>query len=997
MLTSLSPSPSQAKCPQCMSPTGRFDRFCGICGTHLARLRWQPPGGAWQEGNGPLAVTEGATAARIVFENDGVVPLALILDDRALDALPGWIDTGALSDQELLLAPKTQLSLEIPLRGEALAARTELETLEALLSFLTSASDRPLTLTLVLARQPWVHPAASLYRFLPIERLREGIVHEIELHNTAAASIELEDISFDEATIAPPPGYHRISGEVLLRRNVQLPRSLVAGETWTHPLLLQAAELSLPEDSLGWFSTTVRYELLFNNERQEVVTRLSGAIGRGPTLELQGSASVTSINPDVDTQHSFSFRNPGQLPVEVQDVKVLRGRDGQKPAPDPDWLVLTGLAAGDVLAPGEERTLVIRYLPDLRPPDELLQEWNYRVILIRHDGWQDSTFREYLCRVTANFGAALERTLGIDFGTSNSVACLMGKKQGYPLTLEVDGPRPEQLASLMYFNDSMVGNHNAKPVLYGDEAKSAANVEPANLVRSIKTVVIDGARTEYSFQRKGTDGGLQHLSLTPQELLNLFIRQLRTQAEQGVELLGAEILHKEQLDKSRVVFRNAVFSHPVDVTDSMKVALMQASHSAGINTDIQTPEEFFEERCVDEATAAVLAYIYQLVHEGRGMREAKDLERILCVDIGGGTTDIAAVAVKDVAAFLDRKVSEVTVELWTRDGDRQFAGDALDRLLAKEILILIEQESREQGAPVLIDEVMRAMFSPSFTAYQRHFKDRFKSDSRRRNAAKVDPHAVYSLAARVLEAAETAKQAFASEALVARTFTGSGWPRLQDDPAATAKNIEILLQKEIFEEIVRRELGQRFHRLDAVIAGARWEWPSMTILLLTGQSMKSPIIRQPIVEYVREKMGEAAENLVVVEPGNNIAGTTNGFDPKACVALGAAIWGISRTIEDPWLVIQRPFLEQLTFDLTTKGGPIFTPVEGLQKGVVLPAEGKVPPFRNARRELILYRNEQEYVRFNFPRPVKNVTVLVESMAEYFVVIDGEKFSGEILQ
>ncbi|HSK77376.1 MAG TPA: Hsp70 family protein, partial [Thermoanaerobaculia bacterium] len=765
---------------------------------------------------------------------------------------------------------------------------------------------------LVLARQPWAQPAASLYRFLPVERLREGVVHEIQIHNAAATSTELVRITIEDEPVAPPPGYERIFAESLLQPGARLPLSIEAGTMWTHPLLLRAGELPLPESSLGWFSAIVRHELLFNSEPQEVVTRLSGALGRGPSLELQGSGSITATGPDHETQHSFTFRNPGQIPVEVQEVRVLRGHDGHDgPAPNPDWLVLAGLEAGDVVGPGEERTLVVRYRPEARPPDELLHERNRRAILIRHDGWQDATARQQLCRVVAIFGGAQEGTLGIDFGTSNSVACLMGEERAYPLILEIDGKRPEQLASLMYFNDSLAGVPRPEPVLYGEEARGAANTEPANLVRSIKTVVIDGARTEYSFQRKGADGNVQNLSLTPQGLLNLFIRKLRTLAEHGVEHLSPEILDEERLSDRRVTFRNAVFSHPVEMTDTMKEALMQAAHSAGINTDIQTPEEFFQERCVDEATAAVLAYINQVLldhSQGEDERELKDLERILCIDVGGGTTDIAAVAVKDMAAYRDGTAPKVTVELWTRDGDRRFAGDALDRLLAKEILGQIEEQSREQGAPVLVEEVMYAILSPSFMAYQLHFKERFKGDSRRRNAVQTDAHAAYSLAARVLEAAEAAKQAFTSEAQVTKSFTGSGWPRLQDDPSAAAKNFEVVLKREVFEKIVRRELGQRFRRLNAVIAGARWEWTSVTTLLLTGQSMKSAIIRQPVVEYVREKMGEAAETLVVVEPAD-APGASNGFDPKACVAIGAAIWGISRIRDDPWLVIERPFLE----------------------------------------------------------------------------------------
>jgi molecular chaperone DnaK (HSP70) len=1004
-----SPSPSPAVCPQCTSPTGRFDRFCGICGAHLARLRWQPPGiAAWQEGNGQLAVTEGATAARVAFENDGVVSLALILDDRSLDALPDWIDLDALRGQELLLAPKAQLSLEVPLRGEALRSRAELDLSElqrheAMLSFLTSASDRPLELTLVLALQPWVQPAASLYRFLPIERLREGVVHEIQLHNAAAALAELDRIVIEDDPVAPPAGYVRIPGEHLLRRDIQLPLSLQAGEVWTHRLLLKATELPLPEDARGWFSTTVRYELLFNNERREVITRLSGAVGRGPTLELRGSASVTSKSPDVDTQHSFSFRNPGQLPVEVLAVEVLREHDGrQEPAPDPDWLVFKGLMAGDLVGPGEERSLVIGFQSGARPPDEFQQEWSSRQIIVRHDGWQEPAARHLKCQVTQKLGLAKEKTLGIDFGTSNSMACLMGQEQGYPLALEFFENREpfDYLASLIYFDDSAASD--SEPFLYGEAAKNSANTEPANLVRSIKTVVSDGKRSEYHFLKSSPHGGFQDVRFKTQELLNLFIREIRSRAEKGVLHLSPKTRKKEGLIDRRALFRTAVFSHPVEMTESMKIALMQAAHRAGLNRDIQSPQEFFNERCVDEATAAVLAYVNKLLidhSEGRGEYELKDLEKILCVDIGGGTTDLAAVAVKDMASYAGETTDKVTVELWCSNGDRKFAGDVLDQLLANEILNEIAQQSREKGSPVLIEEVMEAILSPSYSAYQLHFEEKAKSDPRRLGVESFDPYSVYSLAVNVLQAAEEAKRSFSSEAEVARTFTGSGWPRdLRSAATGGADVFKVSLKREVFEAIVRREIERRFHLISRVVKAADWEWPSITTLLLTGQSMRSPIIRRPIIEYVQSQMGEeAAKGLVVVEPHEGSA-SGNGFDPKACVAIGAALWGISRTEEDAWLTISRPYLEQLTFDLTTRGPGRYKRIPGLVKGASLPAEGVVE-FPVPRQNLTIYRDREEFVQFNNFKLTKRITIRVESLADYWVVVDGEdgeKCRGEMV-
>jgi molecular chaperone DnaK (HSP70) len=1001
----LSPSPSSPLCRACGSPAGRFDRFCGTCGAHLASLRWQAPGEEWQVGDGRLPITS-ATQATLVLDNDGAVPLALILDDSNPEPMPRWLDLSALRNETFRLVPgEAPLTLPLPLIGAEDLLRGDSGLHEVRLSFLTSGSDQPLHLTVTFAPDPWVKPLASRYRFLPLERLRQGVLHEVEIHNAAAAPLRLERISFEDGPGAPPAGYAKLPPAALLRAavEVQTPVEIAAGTVWRHSLLLQADEISLPGDSPAWFSASVRYELALHSETRAVTTWLSGVVGRGPSLEVRGAAAFSPQMPDRDTQGVFTLYNPGHLPVEVQAIDVVRERHGrEEPPPPSDWLVLKGLVPGEVLEPGAERTLTVGYLPEDRPLDELEDDVSTRAIRIRHDGWQpEPADRVAVCRVHAPFGPAEIRTLGIDFGTSNSVACLMGDEQGYPLGLEIldDGSRRDHLASLIYFKERLYDASDPEPFLYGEEARSSTNKQPSNLVRSIKTVVGDGGERDYRFFTKGADGGPQEVRFKPQDLLNRFIRQVRLRAEEGASHLGAEIRRHENLLGRQPLFRTAVFSHPVEMTYSMKLALMQAAHRAGINTHIQAPEEFFLECCVDEATAAVLAYVDRLLYRAkRGAKhEIRDLERILCVDIGGGTTDIAAVTVRDMAAYAAETSEKVTVDLWNNHGDRKFAGDVLDRFLAQEILKDIEAQSRRMGSPIVVEEVLDALLASSYSDYEHSFRKRSKADLHRRGTVEnLDPHTVYGLASKILQAAEEAKRAFSSESQVSKTLTGDGWPR---DPRGTATtvtdNFEVVIQRETLEVIAQRELENRFPLIDSVVKGTDWTWPSITTLLLTGQSMRSPILRQPVIEYVRQRMGEeAASGLTVVAP-NDTAGPGEAFDPKTCVAIGAALWGISRNQGDAWLAINRPYLERLTFDLTTRGGGgRFKKIPGLVNGASLPAEGTVI-FPVSRQNLIVYRNEEEFIRFKNFKPAAQITIRAEGLAEYWVVVDGERFPGEI--
>ncbi len=998
-------------CPDCSSGNSYFDRYCGVCGAALARLRWRVPGGEWQSGDGRVAINQGVRAASISFSNDGVVPAALILDQQEIERLPAWVDGENLQEQVIQVPPGSEQSLDVPLVGRLLeqlfrpegqedAAGEEL-ALEARLPLLTNLTEyrdgqwtcRPFTLSLRVARQPWLAPAASLYRFIPLERLAgDGLEHAIEIHNEAAASVELTDFAVEEDPALPPEGYDRLAVADLFDSGFRVPQTLEAGAPWVHRLKLRADSSALSEDVMGWFSATVRYQLLYNQESHWVESRLCGVVGRGPSLEIEPEAlDVTS--PDPDDPLRIEVRNPGQLPVLVRAIEVLRQKDERAPAVD--WLRLAGLEAGELIAPGESRELSVRIDPGERPRDEFDLDQGERRIVLHHDGWQDEGARQAVCEVCVSFEPVAEGTIGVDFGTSNSVVCLMGEETGHPLILEIleDGRRLDYLASLMYYDESMATDEQDEGFLFGEAAKGTARLEPANLVRSIKTVVVSGTRMRYRFFAKDGDRR-RRVAKEPQDLLNLFIRKLRIQGEKHLAFLPADARSEAGLDSHLLTFRHAVFSHPVQVPKNMKRALMQAAHEAQVNTLVEDPDQFFSEFCVDEATAAVLAYVDSRL-AGDLMADASllDFERVLCFDMGGGTTDIAAVEVLDAKAYGSGDKAHVTVRLWSKAGDNGFGGDYLDRRLARMLLEQVRQKSERQAAPIMIEDLELAIQAPSFTSFQGTYGQRLKHDPRRQGVdVDAQARAVYRLADDILNQAETAKRSFSDQSEVTSSLPGSGWPRAHAAEEVSADNYDVVLKREDFETLVEAELKQRFRLLDSVVEAAGWDWPSVTTLLFTGQSVRSPSIRRPIIEHVEKSRGaETAESLILIEPGNGAAG---GFDPKLCVAIGAAIWGLSRK-SHPYLKIERPLLERLSFDLTLKAGRKYVKIEGLESGMPLPATGDVEtPMPTT--ELILYQNRSKFATFNYPKPATQVTVRVEGPADLWVLVDGQEIKGKVI-
>ncbi len=1003
-------------CPICQAEVSEFDQYCGVCGTVLAHLRWRSPDEeSWHSGDGHLAVRVGAQQAYVRFRNEGVVAAMLVLRAEDIALLPDWVDRDKLKEQILVSPPgsnETQLVIPlVPSRLEPVfespdnAPPGHLQR-EAHLPFFTHLNElrdgrwtsRPFKLTLLAARLPWVAPASSFYPFLPVERLAgKGIEQQIEVHNETIQALELSKIWIsDERSDSD-----ELPAEAVLSYELPEQRRIEAGGTWSHVL-----RLSIPAsyDAVGQFSGRIEYlwESADRRESHRLCYCVRGRVGRGPTLQVKGPASLAVPQTRISAEHGFSMENPGHIPVRVESIEVLRERGGkEEPAADRDWLSLAGLTGGDVLRPKEVRTLSVRIDPSRRPQDELEEEYCQRSIRIRHDGMPSPIERSVDLAVSVRFGRAREFTAGIDFGTTNSVVCIGDFTQAYPLRLETTAASERnRIRSLIYF-DSDAGSTDEQ-FLFGEVAVRSAAIRPENLVRSIKTVVARDLKTKYVFHKLISGQGDQQVAKTPQDLLDLFIAELRSRGEIGVNHLAVEALDALGLDiGTRITLSRAVFSHPVETTEEGQRALLAAAHGAGINVSVKDVEDFFEQCCIDEATAAVLAYVAGRVQESPILDlPPADCERVLCFDMGGGTTDLATVEVLQMASFLTDPSGEtrVIVNLENKGGSR-FGGDDLDEMLASMILAEVKRQSEERGAPVIAEDIERAIKAHSYSDFKSDFHHRHapageQDPTAEETRAEDEALGIYKLATEILKKAEEAKcklSATSKPDLI--VLPGTGWPRQGPDAqAAAAENFNIELRRDDFEVKVRNEVRkQLLPRLDSVVSGAEWDWPSVTTLLFTGQSSRVPVIRQEVTAHVKQRRGSEAPPLLLLEPGQER------FDPKNCVAIGAAIWGSNRTAGS-WLDIRNRVRERLTFDLVTRIGPRFRPVRGLNKGQSLPAQGVVPVQKGVN-VLTLHRDgsREPYVRFRFPplRETGELTVRVNGPSEYTLVVDGYEVKGEV--
>lgn len=1002
-----------ANCPACRARASQVDRYCAACGAPLARLKWQLHGAEAVSEDGRVAVRRGTKELQVELVNEGVVPAGLVLPSDALDRLPSWVDLHqlkALQEDAITIAPGEREVIQVPFVAEQLQevfqgqarGRTG-RPLDAPIELLTTLCEtseggfrpRPLALTLVVAREPWFQPAGSLYRFLPLQTLREGFQHVLDLRNESAEDIELVGpVQLRDATTSTGAsqgfaiGSPRVNASDLLQVVTSDENPLLKpGEKRRIQLQFNTPDL----DGLGWFSVEVVQR--YRHRRQgQVVARVDGVLGRAPTLVTDAPSPIAHPSVERDEAHTLVLRNPGDLPVRVRSIDVLRDGEPQ-PEGQRDWFRLSGLEPGEVIAPGETRELRYELRPGDRPESELDQVWSSRRIRVLHDGTGDRLLERTIDAQLGVVQVPQGVYMGIDFGTSNSMVCLFkpDTRKYLALPLETGDGLQDQLASLMFYLGTESDDDRVDAFLYGQAANEHADVNPSNLVRSIKSVIARDPDTEYHFLERGPAGAYRRKSYRPQELLDLFICELRRRAELAVSTLDMSDLRELRMGP-KVRFREAIFSHPVEVNSDMKRALMRAAHTAGLNLHL-TAKDFIEERCVDEATAAALTYVYSRLDPNTRVgvdHELVDVERVLCVDIGGGTTDVAAVEIRDLAAFWDEDALQVTVQLNATAGDPMWGGDDLDLLLAGWVLESLREQTHRMGAAIQAQEIERAAGFRSFGEYYNGYKMR---RGRRDGDALQEAYALYNKAVEVLRKSEAAKRTLSAAKAVKLSFDPHGWPRDGEQPTDSTP-LEVVLQVERLERTVRDQTRRRTALLDQVRRNSGWTWDTVTTVLFTGQGVRVPCIREELLLYIEGQRKSASEDgdvarLLVVQPDDR-----TGFDPKRCVGMGAAIWG---TREDgEWVNVVNRMQLQLTHDVQRRHGPFhFRTLPGLERGTALPARAE-HSFRKPRTSLELFRDGNLHLVFTFKVPVTTVTIVVTGPGDVRAEADGQVVLGEVV-
>ncbi|MDE6182150.1 MAG: Hsp70 family protein [Eubacteriales bacterium] len=214
--------------------------------------------------------------------------------------------------------------------------------------------------------------------------------------------------------------------------------------------------------------------------------------------------------------------------------------------------------------------------------------------------------------------------LGIDLGTTNSVATIYKDKEDIVEIVKIDGT-DEVLPSVVNFP-----LEEGEEIIVGSEAKSGAIIYPESTIISIKRII----GTDEKIDINGT-------LKTPEEVSSEILKKLKKSAE----------------EQSGETFDEVVITHPAYFNDRQIFATKQAGILAG----------FKNVYLLSEPLAAAIEYGYKQGYA----------QTLLVYDFGGGTFDACVLKVS-----IDENGEEIFQEL-SDVGDMNLGGDDFDSELIK--------------------------------------------------------------------------------------------------------------------------------------------------------------------------------------------------------------------------------------------------------------------------------------------------------------------------
>lgn len=741
-----------------------------------------------------------------------------------------------------------------------------------------------------------ISPNASVYRFLDQKKLN-ALEHIFVLKNLSPNPVQLQKILVQDypTTGLDPIGFTLDCKSTEIENLKRIPSHFCVQVEDPQFGIPPMGEISLyatidnPKkggETSGWFGTDIKIH--HSASTKPSIGFLGGFIGQAPSLEWYNpetasvrtrimadsykycdikkeSCTFTPLIVNDAKDYKLFLENKGQLPIDIVRIEYWTLSEDGTPKEivheaDKNWVNLANLEKRKIL-PGENHEFEVHFSSIKRLRDEYEAEYLKRHIKIFHTGSSD---KPLILIVSAQMGtiADTRALLCIDFGTTNSIVTIQQLQENFQLeSFERNQNIPSGIRSLMFFNNKQTqivdpSRGITGDILFGGSAQRMGQTDTNNLVRSIKSQLEDGDKHRF-FYSLNNKNQIIPVEFAVQDLLDIFIKMLKLRAEESYQNLEEEDRAKIADGADSIIFKNALFTHPVNMSKEGLKKLFEASKSAGLNRSTihnqpVTFEYFLDNYCLDEASAAIIALI-----TNRKYPQSNE-EKILCIDIGGGTTDISTVLVGEEQG--ERVFQKMYLE------GTKFGGDDIDDIiLALCFTQAFGPESSEDK--VLCNNAIR---EKNVTTYVNKTLRKFP------NLTEDKARAYYALVNLVREDVEKAKINTQCEVDIKINMPQS--------TVSYAQENVVILKQDIQMEIKKR-LIKITHLIEEALPYG-WNISDITTLLFTGQTTKLPYIRTYITQFLNQN--NLRKDCKVI-PNENFD-----FDPKFCVSQGIGAWNGNR-------------------------------------------------------------------------------------------------------
>jgi molecular chaperone DnaK len=427
----------------------------------------------------------------------------------------------------------------------------------------------------------------------------------------------------------------------------------------------------------------------------------------------------------------------------------------------------------------------------------------------------------------------MAKVIGIDLGTTNSCVCVL--EGGHPVVISnAEGGRT---------TPSIIGFAKGGEQLVGQLAKRQGVTNAENTVYSIKRFIgrrwedteIERNRVPYTCI-KGRDSTvdvqIRGRTYTPQEISAMILQKIKKDAQ---NFLGEPV-------------EQAVITVPAYFTDAQRQATKDAGTIAGLEVL----------RIINEPTAAALAY---------GLDKAETEQKILVVDLGGGTFDVSVL-----------QLGNGIYEVKATSGNNHLGGDDFD------------------------NEIVRWLI--------KHF----------RTTENVDLLKDKMALQRLREAAEKAKVELST-----MMSTSINLPFISAD-ASGPKHLEIELTRTKFEEMVAPLIESTLEPVQRALKDSELQPKEIDRILLVGGSTRIPAVQRAIQDFFGGKELDRSVNPdEAVAMGAAVQAGVVGGDIKDVLLLD--VTPLSLGIETLGEVFTK-IIERNTTIPTSKGQEFSTATDG---------------------------------------------------------------------